>query len=621
MTTPSDELLRRLLPSYYWLRDAESGEGTLAALVRSLAEQYDELRLDLDRLYDDLFIETCGPAQVPLIGDGVGLLGLAPDAGPGVGDRAWVGRIVGLRRRKGMLATIARGVTAATGWAAYVQEGRTVTATTHSVRDTGDPGGFAEVSGRRPAARLREPWSTVPRSASISGHAVLAGEPAPPVMPARAGYPAPAAVAVSVWRLQSYWVARRSARPAGLASRAFHLDPLGRDVQLFAPPSAPADPQLAPGPSELPLPLTVDRLREALEGRPPVVLGGCGRIVAGDLANWEGALGEADAIVDPVRGRALLAEPRLALDVSYAYGFPGELGGGPYGTAGDYRTVRPGARELRVTRGVVDALAGALAEARDHDADIVIEDSGTYLADAGAWRVEVARDRVVRLASAPAAAPLLDGDLHVRIEHGGRLELSGFTLNGSLSVEGEGELAVEHCTLAPRETSLRAGSDVAVVLSHTILGGVMGVHLALRTTIVDGRLEAAGTADLDRVTALGPVDAAVLLARDCLFTRPVLAGAGVVETSYLPDGSRVPQTFGCTGPAAGEVRLESTRWGDAAYCRLRLDCPSTIAGGGGQGGELGVYNWLGQPQRFARLPGLLGELLPAGIGASVHYVT
>ena len=58
---------------------------------------------------------------------------------------------------------------------------------------------------------------------------------------------------------------------------------------------------------------------------------GCAKLVAGDLGNWHHPphLERADAIVDPRLGRLLLAkEAGAGVTVSYAYGFPGEIGGG-----------------------------------------------------------------------------------------------------------------------------------------------------------------------------------------------------------------------------------------------------------------------------------------------------
>ena len=637
--SPSYPLLRDLLPRIFWLRDQEGGGGALEALVQALAAEYDGLREQVEQLYDELFLATCEPRFVPLIGEGIGIDGLATASGPGVGDRAWVGRAIGLRRRKGTLAAAARGLNAATGWAAYALEERNVVGATASVREPqlGAPR-LVDLSGRRPAAALREPWSRVGRGVAISGRPEIPGEPASlAVRPA--GGPTPAGAAFHVWRLRSFPVQGRCARPAHDApahvrGRAFRFDPLGRDVRLFGVPAVPADPTRAPTPAELPLPLTVWQLEDELRARrplrpAPVTVQGCERLAAADLGDWRApaALARADAVVDPLRGRLLLAHPRHgAVHVDYAYGFPGELGGGPYGVAADYAPAPPGTAAIAVAQagdGAERSLEAALAAAAgDRDAAIVVQDSATYAAPAGGWSLRVPARGQLRLASAPQAAPVLDGDVHVHLHRRGRLELSGLTISGTLHVHGEGELAIEHCTLAPQpgRTSLRAAEGVAVGLSFAIAGRAEVHDAALLAAIVDGPLTAPGALELEQVTALGPVDAGTLHAGDCIFRAPVKAAAGLARTSWLAHGSQVPERLRCSGPEAGVPRFASTRWGSSAYGQLQLGCPRAIAAGGSLGGEPGAYHWLGQPERFARIPAVLEDLLPAGTAASVVYV-
>ena len=645
MSTPSEQLLRRLLPRYYWLRDAEDGGGVLEALVRTLAAQYDELRIDVDLLYAQFFIATCDPQQVPLLGDDIGVPGLAPVAGPGVGDRALVGRIIQLRRRKGSLATAARGVIAATGWGVYIQEGRTIVSATASVRDSGaQPPGFVSISGRTPSARLTEPWSSAGRTVSMSGRPLFAGE-REVGRAGTAGFPAPATVSLNVWRLMSFPVASRTASPARDApatcsGRAFRFDPLGRDICLFAVPSPPADRALPPTVAELALPLSQELLAEALhtDRAAPVQVSDCPALIAGDLRDWHRPpqLERADAVVDPRLGRLLLArEPGGNVTVDYAYGFPGEIGGGPYGTADDYAPLPPDASMIQVAqagnswaRSIEEAVERARArldfrqEGGERDASIMIEDSGTYTAPGGHWTITVPDGAALRIASAPEAAPVLAGDVHAHIGRQARLELSGLMVAGTLSVEGQGALAVEQCTLSPERErdSLRASTDVAAALSYSILGAIASGDTTLSSSIVAGNVTCAGSLDLERVTVLGDVRAQTVQAGDCIFTRRLSGERGLVRTSYLAERVDQLQQLSCTGPHDGEVRFASTRWGDADYCQLSLACPTSVAAGGALGSEMGAYNWLGQPERFARVPLILQEFLPAGIGASVSYV-
>jgi hypothetical protein len=647
MSTPADQLLRRLLPRYFWLRDAEDGGGVLAALVDSLAAQYDQLRIDVDELYNQFFIATCDPDQVPLLGDEIGVPGLAPVAGPGIGDRALVGRMLQLRRRKGSLATAARGVIAATGWATYIQEGRGVVSATASVRAPDlQPPGYVSISGRTPAAELGRPWSPGGRTASVSGRPLFAGE-TDIARAGPAGFPAPATVSLHVWRLMSFPVTDRTASPARdvparLSGRAFRFDPLGRDIQLFVVPSPPADRELPPGVGELPLALSDDMLPDPPAGQPaPVTVQGHARLIAGDLRDWHHPpqLERADAIVDPRRGRLLLArEAGAGVTVSYAYGFPGEIGGGPYGTSDDYAPLPAGALVIQVAQtgaGSVPTIEAALREAEatpndavgrpaqdPRNASITIEDSGTYTAPGGHWTITVPDGLALRISSAPEAAPVLAGEVRARVGRQSRLELSGVTIAGTLTVEGDGELAIEQCTLSPEpgRDSVRSAAGVAVALSFAILGGVSAGDLTVTSSIVDGDVTCTGSLDLEQVTVLGDVRGKTVQAGDSIFTGALTGERGLVRTSYLAEGSRVLQQLSCTGPRAGEVRFASTRWGDADYCQLSLRCPRSIAVGGSLGSEMGAFNWLGQPERFARVPVILQEFLPAGIGASVSYV-
>lgn len=120
MTAPtSPDRLYDLLPALHRLRDIDEGR-PLQTLLRVITEQADIVAQNVDRLYDDLFIETCQPWVVPYIGDLV-----ANDLLHDVDGRRRVdvARTVYYRRRKGtlpMLEELARDVT---GWGAVAVEG------------------------------------------------------------------------------------------------------------------------------------------------------------------------------------------------------------------------------------------------------------------------------------------------------------------------------------------------------------------------------------------------------------------------------------------------------------------------------------------------------------------
>jgi len=655
-----ETLLHRLLPSYLWFEDERHGQA-LRALVDALAEQHAILRDDVERLYRDLFVETCRPRIVPLIGENVGVVG------PGAEDRAWVGQVVGLRRHKGTRAALARGARAAGGWGVLVEDAAASLGRTQSLLAP-DPraGALLSLADGDAVAAVAEPWSRATRLACVSGRPVVAGVPAPPGAPARTRPPAPGTATLGVWRLMGFHVTGRTPHPAAdapreLAGRAFRFDPLGRDTPLF---TAPGDDAAAERPSH---PLGRAELSALLRHEPPRgaralairVAGEDGRprsipgrrIAVADLTRWAlpaGARTAAEAIVDPICGRLVLRRaPRHpagrrhelgAVEVDYAYGFPGELGGGPYATEPGARAEQP-ATVFRVARSGPDAhrsLADALAawrRKRPTSAVISIEHSASEAPEDGVWRVALEDGMRLEIAGGARVAPVLDGELHAEVRAGAELHLRGLTVAGAVSAHGDGALTLEHTTVAPhgRRRRVLAGGGLALSARRCVLGGIdasAAAQVALRACIVDGAIgdgeEPAGTLDAAQTTVLGEVAARVLVAEDCIFCAPVDSadpGRGVIRTSYLPARSAPPRLISCVNERDGRPRFTSRRRGAPGYCQLALGGPRAIATGAAHGGELGAFNWLAQPARFARLSAALQELLPAGMGAAIEIHT
>ena len=118
MTAIGTDRLYELLPALHRLRDVDEGR-PLQTLLRAIAEQAEIVRQNVDRLWDDCFIETCQDWVVPYIGDLVAN-NLLHDIGGR--RRVDVARTVYYRRRKGtlpMLEELARDVT---GWGAHAVE-------------------------------------------------------------------------------------------------------------------------------------------------------------------------------------------------------------------------------------------------------------------------------------------------------------------------------------------------------------------------------------------------------------------------------------------------------------------------------------------------------------------
>ncbi|WP_232312681.1 hypothetical protein [Enterovibrio coralii] len=81
MSSLSPESLYQLLPEVYRRRDEEQGF-PLKALMEILAEQAGVVKHDIDRLYDNQFIDTCDEWAAAYLGELVGYR-FGPDI-PGV---------------------------------------------------------------------------------------------------------------------------------------------------------------------------------------------------------------------------------------------------------------------------------------------------------------------------------------------------------------------------------------------------------------------------------------------------------------------------------------------------------------------------------------------------------
>jgi hypothetical protein len=160
----------------------------------------------------------------------------------------------------------------------------------------------------------------------------------------------------------------------------------------------------------------------------------------------------------------------------------------------------------------------------------------------------------------------------------------------------------------------------------------------------------------ERVTFLGRVSAGSLLATDAIFAGGLALAPGAdacLRFSYVPpqaDGTFTPalqgyrcQPYYALAEAAAELGLaspdelppeirerillvvrpqfSSTRYPDPGFLQLALACSRFIAEGGSNGAEMGLFNFLRQPQRVTLLRRLLADSLPLGRAAGLIYVT
>lgn len=370
--------LYNLLPAIHRLRDRAQGE-PLRALLGVMEAEFQLLEEDIRQLYDDWFIETCHEWVVPYIGDLLGVRGLIPLEGNSFSQRGFVANTLAYRRRKGTAAVLEQLTRDVTGWSAkgveffqklstnqYLNHVRTDSLTTLNLRQTN----VLEL--------VNTPFETATHSVDVRH-----------IDNSRGKYNIPN-IGIFLWRLQSYFISHTTARSVSFPG-AYTFNPLGESIPLFNRPRTETEVTQLAAEFNVPIPLRrrplydeIDTLRSSavdpgnrlyfsaqpvfqvfiagheiplkqificnLEEPVPSIPQGWYRPLpietgqsAAEVAALPATIRDLRVGVDSALGRMVLSrkisatqvEPytapaNVSVEVSYAYGFPGDLGGGPY---------------------------------------------------------------------------------------------------------------------------------------------------------------------------------------------------------------------------------------------------------------------------------------------------
>jgi hypothetical protein len=331
--------LYSLLPAYIRQRDQQSDK-VLEQFLAIIDRQADALAADLDRMYQDWFIETCSDWVVPYIGDLMGF-----DAAAGSGRRE-VANLLRYRRRKGTVAVLEDLAGAVTGWPALATEfHRRVVIAQHMDHTHADR--LATVDTRAMTPETEESFSAVCHVSDV--HRISDTQ-------ARGLYGIPN-VGVFVFRMKRFAVSDTPAycqEDAGL--NCFTFSVLGNDAPLYRLP----DETAAARRHRLPLPIGRFELEAPtnegarLAQADPAVFGpgrslsirvenwpgrgargeiDAAKVIPADLTDWAGRVPPNHVAVDPVLGRIMFPArhvPKQPVMVSYGYGFVMDIGGGEY---------------------------------------------------------------------------------------------------------------------------------------------------------------------------------------------------------------------------------------------------------------------------------------------------
>lgn len=635
------------LPAVYRSGDAEAGF-PLRGLLGLIAEQADELERSIEGYWDDLFIETCDEWVIPYIGDLVGnrLLSDRPAseglarrlfadlAGPDLRPppvaraRADVAKTIHYRRRKGTLAMLEELARDVSGWPVHAVEFLAGLGWSQNANHARPEAVWARLREPGPLARLGGPFERASRSVDV--RRISQNE----------GWWAPTKIGIFVWRLQSFPLERVPARRSQGSPWRFHFDPLGSPQPLFGRWRREGDEDGLADEAHLPAEVGARRLSEdltaalAAEADPDWTgLYGAFAAVPGSaiepnpdasffierndlpvrpaalrcrrLDPWpdERPAGEVVA-VDPASGRIALGDglagATRSLDVSFHYGFPAELGGGPYERRPWLVDPREGPRPVRL--GVREApppgpdeptvhgsLIDAIAEWRQSGRpDCVIEvlDSRSYELPAS---IELEPDRWLAIEAANLQRPLLrpdSGTLRIGTVGGGpagsraALTLGGVLVEGGIGSDSNApRLRLLHCTLVPGLTLEEDGSAASdapslsiadapgdgrpagteVEIAFSVCGPLRVSRHAKRIAVLDSIVDGLGGAAiaapgggastdlvLQRCTVFGGLDAHRLEIDESIVCGPARAARtdeGCVRFSYLAPGSTTPRRY------------------------------------------------------------------------------
>jgi len=596
MTDTLDRLYD-LLPAVHPNRDAAEGE-PLRALLQVIAEQVALIEEDIERAYDNWFIETCEDWVVPYIGalvgyEPVGPVGQAARRAGALTPRREVANTIRYRARKGTLRLLERLAADVAGWPALAVEFRERLAQSQSLRlRRPDRGGIADI--RQPLHGLGSPLDRLARTADLRrlGSARTAGTHGP------------GNVGLFLWRLRAFPVTRAPARCCEeVGPHCFTFSLLGNDTPLFARPQ----PERADRPR---VPerigrraLAAPRARGERAAHPSPAYYGVDevdgqavarslaiwapdwpkkganpsnpippdRIIIADLEDWTYLPRLNHVALDPERGRIAFPPrqlPKSQVKVSYHYGFPAEIGGGEYQRP---LAQEPEAKVIRVAgvkqlRAALEhwAEGGAPQGGEPRHEVIEIADSGVYVLPV---RIHLEPGETLQLRAAQRTRPvigLVDWEagatdaLSVTGGKDSRFTIDGMMIYGrGVHVEGAlRSLTVRHSTLVPgwwlgpdcdpkrpAEPSIEVlDSGVCITVERSIVGSIqvnndeVGTD-AIRVRVSDSIVDATGAdCDSPQCEALGAAGSRIAFA-NARFVRSTIIGRVMTHAVELGENS------------------------------------------------------------------------------------
>lgn len=503
------------MPAVYRARDSDDfgANGPLREMVNRIGAQAAILRRAIDRMWNDQSIETCDDWLIPYIG---ALLDTNLVGGLDTrGQRLDVAKTIYYRRRKGTVAILEEIAADITGWDAKVVEFfRRLGRTRHDLdppiglaTDSPDArtlqlaaglvgpltgtviGGLADLRNVYGASKAHSAFDEFFHTADMRQ-----GQ-------GKSGWYAIPRLGIFLWRLISLPVGPVTPVAVAGCPGWFTFDPTGRDIPLFGQARASnqfGDSWTSPTEAQLPTPVS-QPLLDADLASPPSILYPAALAVQQFLASPPdlNVLPPSALAIRPARGRfrVTVGTPLNEIVASYCYGFPSEIGAGPYDR-------RLGALTIPTPDPVAANAGGATAPITLlGTGTVVCADSFTY---AGFTGVTVTGG--LTLQAGPRQRPMIrmnGGAVVLTGSAGSALTLDGIFLSGGdIVLRGTFDsVTLSCCTLDPGSAAAGGGSGSPfahaadgrpLVPTRIWIEGSVGLFTADRSTLGPIRARAGG---------------------------------------------------------------------------------------------------------------------------------
>jgi hypothetical protein len=640
----------------------------LKALLSAAQTQGDLVYADIQRLWNNFFVETCDDWVLPYIADLIALNLIDDDP---ANNRREVARTIAYRRRKGTVPQLETMAYDVTGYGARVVE--------FFERMLWNQCMFhfkfndlhtADVRDASALARIGHAFDRTSHTAdlrpSTQGH----------------GWYNIRKLGFFFWRLQAIPLkaVEPQPAPAPAPAGAYHFNVLGQPEPLFQyadPPEHGADKDW-PRATELSVMSPISR-RLFLESPDwfwgtqsgfNIYINGAPTglsVLPADLCSWTAPQQRQGQIAVDVRLGRFLFHPKdvpaagQTVTVDYSFGFSGNIGGGGYPRKGNLRPQDGETADLvhvSKSSGPVTSIAAALTQLAGSAASlrvVHIDDSRTYQEN---LTLPPSFDTLVIQANdGQRPTLLLSNAVNVfsGLTNGSQLILSGLLITGAGQTltlpTGVKSFLLQDCTVDPgggraadgvssrlagvRLKAATPATASCLRLDRTIVGqldlpGDMNC-LAIADSVADATafqskeiLKAGPPSSVLRSTLLGSFECHNLEASLSIFagaTTALFRQQGCVRFCYFAPGSLVPRRYECAPDSPSPV-FTSQFFSDPGYTQLAVDCldlavPGACSGSaivlGENGQEMGVWSSLGNVRRLNHLRLRLSEYLPAGL--------